>query len=39
MKAMTIANIVAWFKVTGVFSLDKEALKLPVTSMEKLPEQ
>lgn len=39
MKAMTIANIVRGFKTTGVYSLDRHAVKLPENKMEKLPEQ
>ena len=39
MKAMTITNIVGGFKTTGVFPLDRDAIKLPENMMEKLPEQ
>ena len=39
MKAMTIANITGGFKTTGVFPLNRNAIKLPESVMEKLPEQ
>ena len=39
MKAMTITNITGGFKTTGVFPLNRNAIKLPESVMEKLPEQ
>lgn len=39
MKAMTMSNILGGFKVTGVFPLNRDAVKLPITHMEKLPQQ
>lgn len=39
MKAMTVSNIVGGFKTTGVFPLDRDAIKLPENMMEKLTEQ
>ena len=34
---MTISNVIGGFKKTGVFPLDRGAIKLPKDSMEKLP--
>ena len=40
MKAMTISNIVAGFKVSGIHPLNRDAIKLPkVKSIEKLSEE
>ena len=37
LRAMTISNVIGGFKKTGVFPLDRGAIKLPKDSMEKLP--